>query len=197
MKKLILLAVVLFSSFSLFAEKKVASYTLLGDEKDIEAYVNKKGELCIFIEVIGEYKSDRVMINVDGDKNIIALASAWKEVKEKYIEWLDVAKKNNVTDFNKEYPTTFPRCQIWWTGTKWRSTYTGNYLKARFMVLEDGSSSTACAGTAKDYDNQYITQKWYQIFQSPDEIQTLIDALDPQQIRKVLDGDTEADALFQ
>ena len=197
MKKLILLALVLFSSISLFAEKKVASYTLFGEEKEIEAYVNKKGELCIFIEVLGEYKNDRVMINVDGDKNITALATAWKEVKEKFIEWLDVAKKNNVTNFNKEYPTTFPRCQIWWTGTKWRSTYTGSYLKPRFMVLEDGTSSTTCGGTAKDYDNQYITQKWYQIFQSPDEIQTLIDALDPQQIRKVLDGDVEADALFQ
>ena len=65
------------------------------------------------------------------------------------------------------------------------------------MVLEDGSSSTSCSGNAKDYDNQYITQKWYQIFRSPEEIQTLIDALDPQAIRKVLDGETEADALFQ
>ena len=197
MKRVFLLLVFFLSAFSLYAEKKVASYTLFGREKDIEAYVNNKNALVIFIEVDGEYKSDRVMIRIEGEKNIQALASAWEEVKNKYIEWADVAKQNSVTDFKKSYTVTFPKCEIWWTGTKWRSTFTGSYMKPLFMVTEKGSMSTSCAGNATAYDNEYITQKWFQIFQSPDEIQTLIDALDPQQIKKVLEGDTNADALFQ
>ncbi len=197
MKKLLLLLFVLLSSFSLYAQKKVASYTLYEKENSVEAFINKNDELIVYIEITGEYKSDKVFIRVAGEKNILEFISAWETVKEKFKEWSDVAKKNNVTNYNKDYPISFPRCQIWWSGTKWRSTYTGNYIKPKFMVLTDGSSATVCGGTAKDYDNEYISQKWYQIFKSPDEIQTLINALNIDSIKGALQADSDADALFQ
>ena len=197
MKKILLLALFLFCFFSLNAQKVVGGYTSFNRERSIEAYVNNKGVLVVFIQVDGKYGSDRVMIKVEGENSIKAMASAWKDVKEKYLEWIEVAKRNNVSDFRKEYPISFPKCEIWWLGTKWRSSFSRDFLKPLFIVTSNSSMSTSCAGEASDWDNEYITQKWYLLFSNPDEIQSLIDALDVDKILGVLQEDTKADALFQ
>ena len=197
MKKVLLLALFLFSFLSLRAEKVVGKYTSFDREKRIEAYVNDKGTLVVFIQVDGKYNSEEVMIKVEGENNIKAMASAWREVKEKYIEWIEVAKKNNVSDFRKEYPISFPKCEIWWLGSKWRSSFSRDFLKPVFIVSSSSKMSTSCGGEAKDWENEYITQKWYLLFSNPNEIQTLIDALDVSKIVSILQEDTKADALFQ
>ena len=100
---------------SMYAEKIVATYTLSGTRRNVEAGIDSNGALNVFIQVVGE-DSDYVMIRVEGEENIKRFRSQLAYCKEKFIEWEQVAKRNKVYDFKKEIDARFPNVEVWWVG---------------------------------------------------------------------------------
>lgn len=197
MKKVVLFIVSMLMATTVFAEKVVGTYTMAETSKDIEAAFDNKGVLKVFIEVLGEYKNDKVMIKIDGEQDLNEFIAQLKYCKAKFIEWDKVAKANNVTDYTKKYDVTFPNIEVWWRGSKWFSTFKRNLFKPIFMVGDDGKSSFGVGGKATDWDNEYIDQQWYLILMSSAEFDSLINALNPEKIKSALKQGENADALFQ
>lgn len=197
MRKILLFIVFVLTFTTALAEKVVGSYTMAETQKKIEATFNNKGALVVFIEVLGKYKNDKVMIEVKGEDDLNQFISQLKYCKEKFVEWAKVAKENNVTDYKKNFDVTFPNVVIWWRGTEWYSSYKRNFIKPLFFVDDNGGVSFGTGGKATDWDNEYIDQDWYLIFVSESEFDSLIDALNPVKIKSVLKQDANTDVLFQ
>lgn len=198
MKKSLLLFILLISSTLCFAEKKVASYTSFQTKYDIEAAINEAGELRVYVEIIGEYEHDKVMFKIDGEKDVITFQEKLRECKAKFIEWNDVAKQNNITSFRKEMDITFPNIEIYWrSSSKWHSSYSRNFFKPIFLINEEGESSFGVVGTATDWDNKYIDQKFYFLLESTEAFDSIINALDVEKIKGALNKDENTDALFK
>ena len=195
MKKILLLIACTLLTTSMYAEKIVATYTMSGTKRNVEAGIDGKGDLNIFIQVVGE-SSDYVMIRVEGEEDIKRFRTQLAFCKNKFIEWEQVAKRNNVSDFKKEIDARFPNVEVWWVGLEWYSTNKKNFIKPLFLV-NDGDASFGATGDAFHWANEFIFQEFYILFETANEIQSLIDALNITKIKSVLKRDIETDALFQ
>ena len=195
MKKILLFIAFTLLTTSVYAEKIVATFTMSGTKRNIEAGIDNKGALNIFIQVVGEY-SDYVMIRVTGEEDIKRFVSQLIHCKNKFIEWEQVAKRNNISDFKKEIDATFPNVEVWWVGLEWYSSYKKNFIKPLFLV-NGGDASFGATGAATHWNNEFITQSFYILFETAYESQSLINALDITKIKRVLNQETQTDALFQ
>ena len=195
MKKILLFIVFTLLTTSMYAEKIVATYTLSGTRRNVEAGIDSNGALNVFIQVVGE-DSDYVMIRVEGEENIKRFRSQLAYCKEKFIEWEQVAKRNKVYDFKKEIDARFPNVEVWWVGLEWYSSNKKNFIKPLFLV-NDGDASFGTYGAATHWNNEFIFQSFYILFETANEIQSLIDALNISKIKASLNRDMETDALFQ
>ena len=199
MKKLVLLfaCVFCFCNVNTFAEQKVGSYNVLDRSLDVEASINDKGQLNVYVGILGEYTHTNIMLGIKGEDNIKSFAYSLREMKAKYNEWKGVARANGVTDYSKEMDIPFPNVEIYWKGSsKWYSTFSRNFIKMKFLVSDDGSASVGCGGEAEDWDNEYITEQWYFLFTSADEIEGLIKVLDVEKIKNKLSSKQNTDDLF-
>ena len=69
--------------------------------------------LAVFIEVMGEHKGSKgFLVRIHGAENIQNFIDALNVCKTKYIEWSEVAKSNNITDFRKPINVKFPDVQM-------------------------------------------------------------------------------------
>ena len=183
MKKILLLIAFTLLTTSMYAEKIVATYTLSGTRRNVEAGIGSNGALNVFIQVVGE-------------ENIKRFRSQLAYCKEKFIEWEQVAKRNKVYDFKKEIDARFPNVEVWWVGLEWYSSHKQNFIKPLFLV-NDGDASFGTYGTAVHWANDFIFQEFYILFETASEIQSLIDALNISKIKASLNRDMETDALFR
>ena len=195
MKKFLLFIAFSLLTTSMYAEKIVATFTMSGTKRNIEAGIDEKGALNVFIQVVGE-DSDYVMIRVTGEADINKFITQLTYCKNKFIEWEQVAKSNNVSDFKKEIDATFPSVEVWWVGLEWWSSHKKDFINPVFVV-NDGDAAFGTAGTATHWNNEFISQSFYILFETANEVQTLIDALDIRKIKNALDREAQTNALFQ
>ena len=195
MKKILLLIAFTLLTTSMYAEKIVATYTMSGTKRNIEAGIDDKGTLNVFIQVVGEY-NEYVLVRVTGERDITRFKNQLEYCKNKFIEWEQVAKSNNVYNFKKGIDATFPDVEIWWVGLEWCSSYKQNFIKPVFLV-NDGDASFGATGAATHWNNEFITQTFFILFETANEIQSLINALDIPKIKQMLNRDAQTDALFQ
>ena len=195
MKKILLFIAFALLTTSMHAEKIVATYTMSGTKRNVEAGIDSKGALNVFIQVVGE-TSDYVMIRVEGEADINKFRTQLTYCKNKFIEWERVAKRNNVSDFKKEIDVTFPNVEVWWVGLEWYSSNKKDFIKPLFVV-NDGDAAFGTYGLATHWANEFIDQEFYMIFETAYEIQSLINALDITKIKNALNQEKEKDALFR
>ena len=195
MKRILLFIAFTLLTTSMYAEKIVATYTMSGTERNIEAGIDSKGSLNVFIQVVGEY-SDYVMVRVTGEDDIKKFRTQLSYCKNKFIEWEEVAKSNNISDFSKEIDATFPNVEIWWVGLEWYSSYEKNFIRPVFLV-NNGDASCGTMGQATHWANEFIDQEFYILFETANEIQSLIDALDITKIKYALNQEYQTNSLFQ
>ena len=195
MKKILLLIAFALLTTSVYAEKIVATYTMSGTQRNIEAGFDNKGVLNVFIQVVGEY-SEYVMIRIEGEEEIQQFITQLTFCKNKFIEWEQVAKRNNVADFKKEIDATFPNVEVWWVGLEWYSSNKGNFIKPLFLV-NGGDAAFGTTGAVTHRNNEFISQTFFILFETADEAQSLIDALDITKIKHILNQEAQTNALFQ
>ena len=175
------------------AEKVVGHYHQGSTEYIVQAGTYKN-DLVVFIQVDGKYKSDKVFICIDGAENIQNFIDALNVCKTKYIEWSEVAKSNNITDFRKPINVKFPDVQIGWFGNKWYLSRKQNF-NPEFVVGEN-INFVVISGKANHWDNKYIDTKYY-MFLTPNDIDELVKVLNVDNIYSILSQETKTDALFQ
>ena len=195
MKRIVLLIAFTLLTTSMYAEKIVGTFTMSGATRNIEAGIGSNGALNVFIQVVGEY-SEYVMIRVEGEEDIRRFRTQLIHCKNKFIEWEQVAKSNKVYNIKKGIDVTFPNVEVWWVGLEWYSSYKNNFIKPIFLV-NDGDASFGTYGTATHWKNEFITQAFYVLFETANEIQSLIDALNISKIKSSLNQDIQTDALFK
>ena len=195
MKKFFILCLMAFvMCVNANAEKVVGHYHQGSTEYNVEATIHKN-DLTVFIQVMGEHKGDKVLVCIDGAKNIQNFTDALNVCKTKYIEWSEVAKNNNITDFRKTINVNFPNVELWWLGSKWFSSHKQNYIKPVFSVNEN-TNFVVISGKAKHWDNEYIDTKFF-MFLTPNDIDELVNALNVDTINSILNQEIETNTLFQ
>lgn len=175
------------------AEKVVGHYHQGSTEFIVQATTHKN-DLSVFIQVKGKYKSDKVFIVIDGAENIQNFIDALNVCKTKHIEWSEVAKSNNITDFRKQINVKFPDVRVMWLSNKWYLSRKLNF-NPDFVVAEN-TNFVVIAGEAKYWDNEYIDTKYY-MFLTPNDIDELVKVLNVDTINSILTQETETDTLFQ
>lgn len=195
MEKILLFIAFVLLTMSVSAEKIVATYTMSGTKRNIEAGVDSKGALNVFIQVVGE-SSEYVMIQVAGEEDIKKFRTQLAYCKNKFTEWEQVAKSNKISDFRKKIDATFPDVEVWWVGLEWYSSNKGNLIKPLFVV-NNGDAAFGATGGVTHWSNEFIGQVFYMLFETANEIQSLIDALDVKQIKNNLKQEAETNALFR
>ena len=183
---------VLFTKL-VFAQTVVGKYTAMGFENNIEASI-KKGDLKVWVATPGE---ENTMFKIDGEYDLNRFIVQLKECKEKYIEWSNVAKSNNVTTYAKKIDISFPNVEIWWKGSKWFSSYKRNFFRPLFFVTEDGTATFIVNEEATDWDNEFIDTDFFFILGSTKDFDNLINALNPEKIKKALTQNENIDDLFK
>lgn len=175
------------------ADKVVGHYHQGSTEYNVEATIYEN-DLVVFIQVDGKYKSEKVFICIEGAENIQNFIDALNVCKTKHIEWSEVAKSNNITDFRKPINVKFPSIRITWLGTKWYLSHKQNF-NPEFVVGEN-TNFVVIAGKANHWNNKYIDTNFYMIL-TPNDIDELISALNVDNIYSILSQETKTDALFQ
>ena len=176
------------------ADKVVGHYHQGSTEYIVQAGTYKN-DLVVFIQVDGKYKSDKVFICIDGAENIQNFIDALNVCKTKYIEWSEVAKSNNITDFRKPINVKFPDVQIGWFGNKTYVSHKQDFIKPTFSVGEN-INFVVIAGKAKHWNNDYIDTNFSMIL-TPNDIDELVNALNVDNIYSIFSQETKTDALFQ
>ena len=200
MKKLIVLIATFASCIYANAQQNltIGSYysSYFENEREIWASKDSDGLYQVTILVQGEYSKETVAIRVKG-ADLQNFINALVLIREKFVEWDNVAKQNNVKKIRKPFDITFPHVTVAWYGSQWYFSFY-HKLEPDFMVLEStGTSHVVFNEKVKSSSNEYIDQKYYLVFSSAQEIDNLISIIKPEAIKIKMDQkDSQAD-LFK
>lgn len=197
MRKILFMAAMLVWFTSLHAQKVVDTYTLSYFNKtyDIEAFETSKDTINIYLGVSAEQATTKALINVSS-YNLAEFKNSLQQMKLKFIEWSDVAKKNNVKELSKEMEISFPSVDIGWFGTEWHFAFYQK-IRPRFKILDNGTYIVTLSDKYTSSSNEYINETIYWVFSNPKEIDDLISKLDLDKIKAKLDVDVKASELFK
>lgn len=190
-----LLAIFINSGFS---QEPIDSYYNSYFDKERNILASEKGQnLELYLELESENTDSPMLLNADNETKIIAFRNALIELKAKFSEWKSVAKKNRVTDFKKEFDISFPKLTLgWYYDTKWVFDF-NKQIVFYFSVLDENRILAAAVGVAEADTNEFITQKYYLAFLNVEEIETLINKIHPDNIRKKLHSKKATEDLFK
>lgn len=200
MKKILLFIAMIAMCALVFAQEKFATYTMsyFPDMGDFPIKISKpdnNGKYDIDIYVMGESEYDKVCITVKSN-DLPAFRQTLTDLRDKFVEWKNVAIENNVTDMTKEFPFSFKRMTISWLGTKWYFSY-NNILTPLFMILKDGNCVMVLYKKATSSSNQYIDQKVYFVLQEKEEFDNLLNVITEENINSYLNRRSNSEDLFK
>lgn len=154
-----------------------------------------------------------------GEKNILAFISSLSQVRNKYIEWTEVAHKNDVHSLTKGIDISFPEVSLQWTSMNVRRyqnsstpnpTYRDSHVKLQAVyVLNDNEwietffkykknvPYITFSGIASSNSNQYITTKYAFCFSSVSEIDAFISSIQIDSLKEKLNKVQARDDLFK
>lgn len=163
------------------AQQTVGSFqnSYFNKELTIEAAQKKDKLQSVYIGVIAK-GAKNAFISVDG-KELESFKISLELLRDKYIEWVKVAKDNNVTEMVKDFDIKFPSVTIAWHRTKWWFSF-GNKINMKFLILEDGNMVASWAPTVTSSSNRYLDEQIFFVFGDEEDFNNLISQLDSQRI---------------
>ena len=148
-----------------------------------------------YIQIAGDTKSRECCFIV---KYVERFRISLTEAKNKYVEWVGVAKENNVTKMDKYMDIKFPIGEFAWYGTKW---YFNFYAvpEPRFLITSSGDYLLLLFSgkTFESSSNEYITEKAYWCFSSVEEIEELENLISEETLQKFKENKEKKDDLFK
>lgn len=196
MKKTLLLISIMLLAICAYAEQTVGRYqnTYFGKEFEIEASQKNEKIETVYIGIVAK-DAKSAFISVDG-KDLESFKTALELVKTKYLDWVKVAKENNVTEMDKEFDIKFPSVSIAWSGSKWWFAF-GVRIKMRFLILDNGKMVAVWAPKVTSSSNRYIDEQIYFALEGEEDFDSLISQLNYQTILDQLLNKKNNEDLFQ
>ncbi len=196
MKKLLLIIIIALCAVTANGQKKIGSYYVEYWGKSYDIAASEDENLVVIIDICGETSYSEVNFYLKGEEKINEFIESLKELRDKYKEWRQVARENNVKDFSKPFDITFPSVTVAWNRSKWWFDFY-EALKPRFLVTEKGEIVSVISGEAKASSNEYITEKYYFVLSNVSEFDELISQIEPASVRAALDKIKAPTDLFK
>ena len=177
-----------------FAQEKVGTYSCAYFDKEMDVEYSAKLKEY-YIQIRGESNTTLAFFTIKTSK-IDDFRKALSDTKAKYIEWTKVAKDNNVKEYDKDMDIKFPSGGGAWYGSKWWFTFYATPTP-RFLITDGKYLCLLFSGkkfTASS--NEYINEKVYWVFSSPEEIDELLALLTEEALNKVKQEQQKTDDLF-
>lgn len=196
MKKLILVFLLVFTAtFAAVAEQQVGLYqnAYFGKDFTIEAAQKNSKLSDVYIGVTAK-DSKNAFIDVSGD-DLDYFKQSLIQVRDKYLDWVKVAKENNVTEMSKEFGIKFPSVNIAWKGSKWWFSFRVK-VNMSFLILDNGKMVAKWTPKVTSSSNQFIDETIYFVFESEDDFNNLISQLDYDTIMNKLLSTKKNEDLF-
>ena len=198
MKKIIILSLMAIQTLFCFSETVVSEYYATEAKFNIEADYNKHNVLKVYIEI---YSGDDYVkyLGLDNEQEVENFRNNILLIIEKFQEWSNTAKTNNVSDFIKNFPITFNSIDV-----IWKSYSSGDYhfaynqiIPILFWVNEEQEHKIAIRKSdVTSSDNKYTKCDVFTLFSSTEELKGLYNALDLDKIKNKLNKKTNIDDLF-
>lgn len=176
------------------------SYFTDHEPYSIEVSYDKKNRPIFWIEAQPtENVDEKIFIKVEA-KYIPLFKEIFTESKEKYLEWSDVAIKNDVDEMSKKIKTNNSSFAAKYV--KYNTYYMSNkvLIESTFILSEDVNNPVLLVSnkyTLKATSNQFITHKGFLIpFSSEKEINTFLETLSIEKANKALSKVIKEDDLF-
>lgn len=194
MKKIIAALVLCIVSTLCFGQEEIGTYHSNYFNRD--CYVEYSEESSeYYIQIFGETKTTHCCFIV---KDIDNFRTSLSAAKDKYAEWVNVAKENNVKTMDKYMDIKFSKGIFAWYGRKWHLNFYA-VPQPRFFITSDGDCLFLLF-SGKEFtasDNRYITEKAYWVFSSVSEIEELLNLISQETLQKFLDNKSAKDDLFK
>lgn len=198
MKKIIILSLMAIQTLFCFSETVVGEYYASELKFNIEADYNERNILKVYIEIYT--RNNHVMyLGLDNENEVESFRNNILSIIEKYKEWSNTAKVNNVTSFIKDFPIKFESIDVIWktySGGDYHFAF-GATIKSQFYVTEQMNHRIVLfQKDLSSSDNEYITCDVFTLFKSAEELKSLYNALDLNKIKNKLNKKTNIDDLF-
>lgn len=200
MKKTILSMILAVIAVGVNAQTLYGYYTNRADKSKtryrVEYIMNGlKNKPSVLIEVMGEADKNYLMIDID---NIKSAQDGFKEMKEKYIEWIKVARENNVTEVDKrmDYPFHGGIGAAWRNSQWWFSTGFCWNMQPYFKIKGINKTVTFAQSVRSD-SNEYIENMICIKFTSVQDFDSLINILDDGKLGAKIRGIKSKENLFK
>lgn len=200
MKKLLVMAFIMLTAFQVQAQKKVSEYSmsyLEGMTYDVMATIVKNGNFDYYVNCASFERKDDIVGIVISSKSLNNFVDCLRNLEGKFTEWSETAKKNNVTDYSKEFDVNFPSTSCYFKYGDFHFAF-NRKMKARFVVTSEGRCLAILAiRDLQASDNRFMDHDGLLIaFSSVDEIESFIKAIDPQNALDNDKNETEKEKLF-
>jgi hypothetical protein len=181
-----------------FGQEKYTTYDNLYGEKTYEVSISHKdnGKYTLYVDMMSlDNLSKSGGIMIDEKEHILFLRNL-KEAKEKYIEWVNIAKENNVKDLSKSMSYKVKVGGFFQYGSKWNFQYFVN-LTFDFRIVDGKNLLIVRTGELKSSSNRYITHDGFVfVFQSEKEIDDFINILSVEKVVEFMNKPKSTD-LFK
>lgn len=163
------------------------------------SYLKSEEKTKVLIQAHGKAEKEYLMLdfeNLEGFRNGII------KMRDKYIEWCNVARANKITSLKKEMLYPFDVHNVigatWLYGGEWwfANGYAWFPIKPKFIINGTKKTMTfylACHAS----DNQYIENTIYITFSSVADFNSLINATNPKTMSAVIWADDKTKELFK
>lgn len=184
MKKLFFILVIMLASFQMQAQKKVSVYSMdymNGKSYDIECTAVKNGNFDYYVSCASWEREDDVIGMIVKSKTLEDFTKGLRAIENKFLEWTETAKENNVTDYDKEFDVKLPSVDCYFKYGDFHFAF-NKRPNAYFKITSDGKCLVLLSiRNLKATDNRFIDHKGlFIVFSSADEIENFIKAIDPQ-----------------
>ena len=193
MKKILMALMLCLVSICGFGQKTIGTYHNNYFDKDCYVQYSEKTNKY-YIQIVGETKTRDCNFAVEDLDNFRVSLT---EAKNKYVEWVKVAKENNVTKMIKNMNIVFSKGTFSWYETKW---YFNFYAipEPRFLITSDGDCLLLlfCGKEFKSSSNEYITENAYWVFSSVAEIEELENLISEETLKKFKENKEQNDTTY-
>jgi D-ribose pyranose/furanose isomerase RbsD len=153
------------------------------------------GEFSYYIDMYST--EDRAVSLIVTSKNASKFISLLTQFKTKFINWDSTAVANNITDLNKTIKTEKLKLKSAFLYGDWQFDYSVN-LEATFKHINAKPVLIVRTGELQSSSNQFMkTDSGIWVFNSAEEIQTLIDTIDSVAVKNHFDKKNSKKDLFE
>ena len=196
MKRILTLIIATFCLLEAKAQEEVAKYSNSYFNKQYRVSASVKDGKIDFVSIGIEPSSAKIAnLFMDGDK-VDDFRRAIESVRDKYKEWCNIAKENNVTEMNKEFDITFPTVGFSWYSSKWYADFSQK-LRLKFLIMKDGRMIVSHSPKLVSSANKYIDEQVYFVIGGEADFDSLIKALDTEAMLSHLLSKKKDEDLFQ